>query len=215
MNSNKHSIMTLYTDASDLYSHKVRIVLAEKGVTYNLVDIHSSDVTMKSLSAFYNNPYSTVPTLLDRDVVLYRSDIIMEYLEERFPHPPLMPVYPIARGRSRQMIYIINKEWYTAVNSILESTKPEEVKKSRIKLINYIISIVPILSKKSFFFNEGFSLVDCCIIPILWRLPRLSIKLPKKALPVIEYAEKMFNRKSFQNSLLEFEKNMISNHRFF
>merc|ERR1711990_1017624 len=89
-------------DASDLYSHKVRIVLAEKGVTYNLVDIHSSDVTMKSLSAFYNNPYSTVPTLLDRDVVLYRSDIIMEYLEERFPHPPLMPVYQKKKRKKKK-----------------------------------------------------------------------------------------------------------------
>src|SRR5579871_872191 len=114
--ANKRSVMTLYS-GSDPYSHRARIVLAEKGVTFDLYEI---DVENQVDALVEINPYNTVPTLVDRDLVLYESEIIMEYLDERFPHPPLMPVYPVARARSRLMLHRVNRDWYTLMDKILD-----------------------------------------------------------------------------------------------
>lgn len=205
---NKRSIMTLYSK-SNAYSHKVRIVLAEKGVTFDSYDI---DKTLKAKDEMAQlNPYGNSPTLVDRDLVLYQSDIIMEYLDERFPHPPLMPVYPVARARSRLMMYRINRDWYSCLDKIENvsvETRSSEVTKARKELKEGLISIAPIFNEMPFFLSEEFSLIDCCVAPLLWRLPILGIELPSQAKNMITYAERLFERESFIASLTETEQAM-------
>ncbi len=205
--ANRRSIMTLYSGASDAYSHRVRIVLAEKGVTYDVVDVDASSKAMEELASY--NPYGSIPTLVDRDLTLYRSDIIMEYLDERFPHPPLMPVYPVAKGRTRLMIYRVNQDWYKSMETILN---PEEnsktIQQARKVLKESITSITPVLAEMPYFMSEEFSLIDCCIAPLLWRLPLLGVELPSQAQPVLDYAERIFARDAFQASLTDAERTM-------
>lgn len=206
MAASKRSIMTLYSGAADAYSHRVRIVLAEKGVSFDTVNVEASPKAVEELVEY--NPYGSLPTLVDRDLVLYRSDIIMEYLDERFPHPPLMPVYPVAKGRSRLMIYRINQDWYKLMDIILKNSDQELVKKARKELSDSITSVIPVFNEMPFFLSEEFSLVDCCVAPILWRLPILGIELSPKAKPVLDYAQRIFKRNSFQASLTDAENNM-------
>lgn len=205
VSANKRSIMTLYSSAHDHYSHRVRIVLAEKGVSFDLIDVNLSPKAMEELMEV--NPYGTVPTLVDRDLVLYQSEIIMEYLDERFPHPPLLPVYPVAKGRSRLMIYRVNHDWYAALDKILDPNydiDAREILKKR--LVDSITSVTPVFAELPYFLSEEFSLVDCCIAPLLWKLPKLGIELPPQAAPVLRYAERVFNRESFQASLSDVDK---------
>lgn len=205
--ANKRSIMTLYSGAKDPYSHRVRIVLAEKGVTYEVVNVDNSVKAQEELAEV--NPYGSVPTLVDRDLVLYRSEIIMEYLDERFPHPPLMPVYPVAKGRSRLMIYRVNEDWYTWMNVILNATEEnEKVAEARKELTDSLVSVTAIFSEMPFFLSDEFSLVDCCIAAVLWRLPKMGIQLPPQAQPIMDYAQRIFQRESFQTSLTDAERTM-------
>jgi stringent starvation protein A len=202
--ANKRSIMTLYSGALDIYSHRVRIVLAEKGVA---VDVINTDTNEKLEDLLELNPYGNAPTLVDRELVLYDANIIMEYLDERFPHPPLMPVYPVARAKTRLMIYRIDKEWGTLVRQI-EMGKGEEVQLACKELRNYLIKLAPVFANSAFFLNEDFTLVDCCIAPILWRLPAWGITLPPEAKAVMKYAARVFERDSFQASLTEREQDL-------
>lgn len=202
--TNKRSIMTLYSNATDIHSHRVRIVLAEKGVS---VDVLNVDTNEKIEDLHELNPYGSVPTLVDRDLVLYDSNIIMEYLDERFPHPPLMPVYPVARAKTRLMIYRIDREWGELVQKI-EKGKPTDAQAAAKELKNYLVKLAPVFASSAFFLNEEFTLVDCCIIPILWRLPAWGITLPPEAKAVTKYAERLFERDSFQASLTESEQDM-------
>lgn len=202
--ANKRSIMTLYSGAMDVFSHRVRIVLAEKGVS---ADVISIETTEKLEDLLELNPYGTTPTLVDRELVLYDANIIMEYLDERFPHPPLMPVYPVARAKTRLMVYRIDREWGNLIHKI-ESGKAADVQVAAKELRNYLIKLTPVFSSSAFFLNEEFSLVDCCIAPILWRLPSWGITLPPEAKAVYKYAERMFARDSFQASLTEAEQDL-------
>ena len=202
--ANKRSIMTLYSGGMDILSHRVRIVLAEKGVSVDVVNTNSNDKLEDLLEL---NPYGTVPTLVDRELVLYDANIIMEYLDERFPHPPLMPVYPVARAKTRLMIYRIDKEWTDLVR-VIENDKPDAAQAACKELRNYLIKLAPVFGSSAFFLNEEFSLVDCCIAPILWRLPSWGITLPPEAKSVLKYAERVFARDSFQASLTESEQEL-------
>lgn len=203
--ANKRSVMTLYSLSDDAYCHRVRIVLAEKGVTYDVIEVDTNAKAHESLLEV--NPYGSLPTLVDRDLVLYQSEIIMEYLDERFPHPPLMPVYPVTKGRSRLMIHRVNQDWYHHMDKILDQQTPEtERNLSRKALADSITSVVPVFVEMPFFLSEEMSLVDCCIAPLLWRLPKLGVELPAQASPVMEYAERMFQRESFQSSLTDAER---------
>lgn len=212
INPNRRSNMTLYSKAVDPYSHRVRIVLTEKGVQVDILDVDKYIKLKEELMEI--NPYGTTPTLIDRELVLYQSEIIMEYLDERFPHPPLMPVYPVARGRSRLMIYRINRDWYRCMDKILEGqargllTTSTELLEPRQLLLEGLVSIAPVFSEMPYFLSEEFSLVDCCMAPLLWRLPLLGIDLPKEAESVLTYAERLFSRDSFVSSLTETEKAM-------
>ena len=199
--------MTLFSDARDHYSHRVRMVLAEKGVTVEIVDVDPSQ-KLEGLAEI--NPYNTLPTLLDRDLVLYEANVIMEYLDERFPHPPLLPVYPVQRALSRLCITRVEKEWSTKLDILMAGKGRETViTKARKELRESIIAIAPIFAEKPYFMNEEFSLVDCCVAPILWRLKEVGITLPEKSTrPLAKYMQVMFEREALRESLTETEMEM-------
>jgi len=193
--------MTLHSGASDVYSHRVRIVLAEKGVN---VDILHIDLNNPPEDLVNLNPYCTVPTLIDRDLVLYEPLVIMEYLDERFPHPPLLPVYPIARAKYKLMMHRIEKDWFTHLHAI-ENGKAPQVEQARKALQEQLEEVAPLFSDLPYFLSEDFSLMDCYIAPLLWRLPKLGVQLSKRAKPIEEYAKRIFARPSFKGSLSDFE----------
>ena len=205
----KRSSMTFYSDGESHYSHRVRIVLAEKGVTVETIDV---DLDNKPEDLATLNPYNTLPTLVDRDLVLYEADIMMEYLDERFPHPPLFPVYPVARAQSRLWIYRIRKDWCTLVDPIMAgSGTPSQLDKMRKELRESLISIAPIFGEKPYFMSDEFTIVDCVVCPILWRLPSMGIDLGKsKAVKLLlDYRDRLFERESILASLSEQEKEMV------
>lgn len=204
----KRSSMLFYSDGNSQYSHRVRIVLAEKGVTVDIVDVDIHDLPEDLIDL---NPYNNLPTLVDRDLVLYDSGIMMEYLDERFPHPPLFPVYPVARAQSRLWMHRIEKDWCGLIEKLQsEEGTDKELNAMRKELLESIISIAPIFSEKPFFMSEEFTIVDCCVLPILWRLPEVGIKLPenKTTKPLLEYRQRLYERESVQESLSEQEKEM-------
>ncbi len=201
----KRSSMTFFSDAVSHYSHRVRIVLAEKGVTVDVIDLTNSELP-EDIAAL--NPYNSLPTLVDRELVLYEPNVMMEYLDERFPHPPLLPVYPVARGESRQLIYRIGRDWSQLVDEI-ESNGPG-ADEARKELREGLIAIGPIFGEKPFFMSDEFTLIDCCMAPILWRLNRLKINIPetRQTKPLKQYMKSLFERESFQASLSEREREM-------
>lgn len=202
--ANKKSVMTLYSDPADPYSHRARIVLAEKSISFEVVDV---DPNNKPEDLIDLNPYNSVPTLVDRDLVLYTSRVIMEYLDERFPHPPLMPVDPVSRARSRLMLYRIDQDWYSLLDD-LEHGNKSALEKAREEFKSSLMSIVPVFEAKPYFMSDEFSLVDCAIAPLLWRVDHFGVKLPKQAKPIREYMDRVFERKSFKASLSGVEKDM-------
>lgn len=201
----KRSSMTFFSDGADHYSHRVRIVLAEKGVAVDIVDCQDDELP-EDVAAL--NPYNSLPTLLDRELVLFESNVMMEYLDERFPHPPLLPVYPVARAESRLYIYRIQRDWCRYADTILNKKgSDEEIDAARKELRDSLVAISPIFQEKPYFMSEEFSLVDCVIAPILWRLPALGIELPEaQCKPLIAYMDRLFDRESFQESLSEAER---------
>ncbi|WP_199609670.1 stringent starvation protein SspA [Flocculibacter collagenilyticus] len=204
--ANKRPVMTLFSNSNDIYSHQVRIVLAEKGVS---VDIHKVEMDNLPEDLYEVNPYGTVPTLVDRELGLFVAKIIMEYLDERFPHPPLMPVYPVARGRSRLMMHRIESDWYTLAENILNE---KDVEASRQQLKESLLSLAPIFGETPFFMSEEFSLIDCYLAPLLWRLPLLGIELDGTGSKEIKaYMIKVFERESFQASLTDEEREIRNN----
>jgi len=203
----KRSSMTYFSDARDHYSHRVRIVLAEKGVSVDIVDVDPKNIP-EELSEI--NPYNSLPTLVDRELVLYESKVMMEYLDERFPHPPLLPVYPVTRAQSRLWMYRIEKDWCPLVDTIINGKSKDAADKARKELLESIAPIAPIFQEMPFFMSEEFTIVDCCLAPILWRLDAMEVKLPntKQVQPLLSYMERLFKRDSFLRSLTELEKEM-------
>lgn len=197
----RRSVMTLFSGGSDVYSHMVRIVLAEKGINVDICDVDPGDTPedLKSL-----NPYNEVPTLVDRDLVLFDARVIMEYLDERFPHPPLMPVDPVSRARNRLMLARIDRDWVSQLGSL----HGRGGDKARKDLRDSITAVSPVFEQKPFFMSDEFSLVDCAIAPLLWRLPSFGVELPKQAKGILKYAERLFKRESFRASLTEAERDM-------
>lgn len=197
----KRSVMTCFSSEDDIYCHQVRIVLAEKGINVEIVNINPNDPSEEFLML---NPYQSLPTLVDRDLVIYSSDIIMEYLDERFPHPPLLPVYPVSRAKTRLMMSRIKEDWYGLVHKIENNIG--NVEQAKKELVESLLSINSAFGEQKFFLSEEFSLVDCSIVPLLWRLPKYGIELPpKQADAILAYAKRMFNRNSFQVSLTNTE----------
>ncbi|KTD14664.1 stringent starvation protein A [Legionella gratiana] len=198
----KRTIMSLFSDTDDVYSHQVRIVLAEKGVNVEILAAKQAEPSADLLSV---NPYGTIPTLIDRELVLYEPRIIMEYLDERFPHPPLLPVYPVARAETRKMMHRIEHDWYYLMNNILRDKNVEE---ARTSLFESLVALEPVFADKPYFLSDEFSLLDCALAPLLWRLPRLGIDIAPEFKGIIAYMQRLFKRESFQTSLTDVERQL-------
>ncbi len=202
--ANRRSVMTLFSRPTDIHSHRTRLVLAEKNINIEISNVTGPDLPEDLMDL---NPYHTVPTLVDRDLTLYDSRVIIEYLDERFPHPPLMPVDPVTRAQFRLALFRIETDWY----SLAEEADPNDGRlsaKSKKLLREGILQSAELFAAKPYFLSDEFSLVDCSIAPILWRLPLYGIELGKEAEAIEGYMQRVFARRSFQQSLTELEQEM-------
>jgi len=200
--ANRRSAILLFSLPDCLHSHRTRLVIKEKEISAELHEIDISNISeeIKSIS-----PYDDFPTLVDRELVLQNSRVIIEYLDERFPHPPLLPVDPVARAKFRLALDRIEHQWYPEFNDSYNSGKIDNLFVEKIK--SYFLEIVPLISD-DFFMSEDFGLVDCSLAPLLWRIKCLGIQLDKNKSVIDKYSERIFNRESFQASLSETEKDI-------
>ena len=199
--ANRRSVMSLYSDPTAPSSHAVRFVLAEKAIN---VEIHHVTVDNKPEDLNDLNPYNAILTLVDRDLVLYEPQIIMEYLDERFPHPPLMPVDPVARASNRLYRYRVQRDFYALVDDV-ESGEKGVASAARKCLRDHLSTLAPIFAQKTYFMSDDYSLVDCYLAPILWRLPAYGVRLPAHAKALQKFADRLFEREAFAQSLTEAE----------
>ena len=200
---NRRQAMTLFSAENSPRCHMVRIVLAEKGISHDLLLINEED-TPEELKDL--NPYNEVPTLVDRDLVLYDHRVITEYLDERFPHPPLMPVDPVSRSRHRLMLYRVERDWYSLIDAIVRADKNSDA--ARKSLRDSLLGTLAVFEQKPYFLSDELSLIDCALAPLLWRLPSYNIALPSAAKSLQKYAERLFGRAAFAASLTEKEKDL-------
>jgi RNA polymerase-associated protein len=203
--ANRRSVMVLYSDSTSPIGHCVRIVLAEKDINVEINYVHEGDELPEEVIEL--NPYNSILTLIDRDLVLYEAQIMMEYLDERFPHPPLMPVDPVSRANNRQLRYRVMRDLYGSVDEIRGDNEIAAANaKKHIK--DHLTSIASVFSQTPYFMSEEYSLVDCCMAPLLWRLDRFGIKLPASAKPLYQYAQRLFERDAFKASLSDQEREL-------
>lgn len=198
------STMVLYSDSVDPQGHGVRLVLAEKNIAVEINYVEQGE-HHELLAAV--NPYNDILTLMDKELVLYNAQIIMEYLDERFPHPPLLPIDPSMRAENSQFRFRILKDLYSLIDDI-KSTNTKKSNNARQSMCDNLTAIAPVFEKKKFFMSDDYTLVDCCMAPLLWRLQEYSVNLPKVAKPLMQYAEKLFERDAFQSSLSNAEEEM-------
>jgi len=203
--SSRRSIMTLFSAPADPWSHRTRIVLAEKGISIDIVSVEAGRFPEDLLDL---NPYHSVPTLVDRDLVLYDSRVIIEYLDERFPHPPLMPVDPVSRAQFRLALYRIERDWYGLARQIDQEPDKKQTVRLKKMLRDTILQSTDLFKVKPYFLSDEFSLVDATIAPILWRLPYYEIDLPPQAQAIEKYGQQLFARPAFREALSEREQEM-------
>jgi len=203
--ANRRSVMTLFSKPTCIHSHRTRLVLAEKNINIEIANVDGPELPEDLMDL---NPYHTVPTLVDRDLVLYDSRVIIEYLDERFPHPPLMPVDPVTRAQFRLALFRIETDWYRLAEEYEADGDRKLSVKSKKLLRESILASVDLFGAGTYFLSEDFSLVDCSIAPILWRLPLYGIDLGANAEPIEGYMQRVFERPSFQDSLTELEQEM-------
>lgn len=201
----KRSVMVLFTDATNPLGHRVRLVAKEKDIPMDIITVEQDDLPEDLLEL---NPYGTLPTLIDRDLTLYDPQVIIEYLDERFPHPPLMSVDPISKARARQMLRQIETEWYPLVDIIMANEDEKAVKNARRELQERLIQLIPVFEHKDFFMSDDYSLVDVSMSVLLWRLQVLGVELPKSAKPIFDYCDKVLEREMFAESLTDAELDM-------
>ncbi|HSN72495.1 MAG TPA: glutathione S-transferase N-terminal domain-containing protein [Steroidobacteraceae bacterium] len=199
------AVMTLFSRPDDPWSHRTRLVLAEKGITVETIDVDASHLPEDLLDL---NPYHSAPTLVDRDLVLYDSRVIIEYLDERFPHPPLMPVDPVTRAQFRLALFRVEKDWYDLVPEIESEAERRGGQRARKMLRDSVLASADVFRARTYFLSDEFSLVDATIAPILWRLPHWGIELPAQAQPIERYANLVFSRPAFFLSLSDVEREM-------
>ena len=209
LTANRRPGMTLFSGAICPVSHRARFAVAEKNIHVETIIVGNGHLPEDLIDL---NPYNTVPTLVDRDLALYDSRIIMEYLDERYPHPPLMPVDPVSRARARLMLVRFDRDWYGLIGTITGGDK-KSATRARHALRDGLTVISPIFKEQPFALGEEFSLVDCSLAPLLWRLGQWGVDLPRQAKPILDYSAKLFQRKSFKLSLTEAEKAMRSSKR--
>lgn len=198
--------LACYSDPADHYSHRVRIVLAEKAVTVQIIDTVPGRQPAGLMDV---NPYGSLPTLVDRDLALYESTVVMEYLDERYPHPPLLPAYPVARANMRLLMHRVQRDWCGHVDLLLDPRSKEAARsEARKYLRESLTGVSPLFAEMSCFMSDEQSLVDCCLLPILWRLPVIGVELPKAAKPLLDYMDRQFAREAFEASLSAAEREM-------
>ncbi len=203
--ANRRSIMSLFSRPTCIHSHRTRLVLAEKSINIDIVNVEGDDLPEDLLDL---NPYHTVPTLVDRDLVLYDSRVIIEYLDERFPHPPLMPVDPVTRAQFRLALFRIENDWYKLAEEIEDAAEKKGSTRARKILKESVLASAEVFAAKEFFLGDEFSLVDASVAPLLWRLASYNIDLGKGGASIEAYMERMFARPSFRASLTELEQEM-------
>lgn len=197
------TVLTLYTTADDIQCHRARLVLAAKGVSYERVLVDPAKPPEDLIDL---NPYVSTPTLVDRDLTLFDTSVVCEYLDERYPHPPLMPIDPQSRARLRVAAVRIEKDWLTEVDTIRAGGRSAEAARKRLR--GQLLSAVPLFKASRFFLNPEMSLADCLVAPVIWRLPWLGVDLGREGKPVIDYGERLFNSQGFARSMTDQEKAM-------
>jgi stringent starvation protein A len=200
----RRSVMTLFSGPTCPFSHRIRFVLAEKGITADICWVTPENKPEDLLDL---NPYGTVPTLVDRDLALYETKIITEYLDERFPHPPLMPVDPVSRAKARLVLHRIEQDWYAPLK-LIETGSKSEANGARRALTDSLTASAELFGSKPWFLSEDLTVMDCAVAPLLWRLPYAGIELPPQAQAVLDYSERLFALESFQRSLSDAERPM-------
>jgi len=201
LSQRSRTVLTLYSSADSVHCHRVRLVLAAKGVVYDLVTVNPRSPPEDLLDL---NPYNSVPTLVDRDLVLYDTSVVCEYLDERYPHPPLMPVDPLSRARLRLAIVRIERDWIPLVDQVLAGGRTAETARKRLR--DALLSSIPLFKAAKFFLNPELSLADCALAPLIWRLPNLGVQLPREAHVISDYGERIFRNPGFTRSLTPEEK---------
>ena len=197
-------MMVLYSGPTCPFSHRCRFVLFEKGMDFEIRDV---DLFNKPEDISVMNPYGQVPILVERDLILYESNIINEYIDERFPHPQLMPADPVQRGRARLLLFNFERELFVHVEA-LEKQDAKKIDKARVLVRDRLAQLAPVVTKNKFMLGEDFSMIDVALAPLLWRLDYYGIELPKTAAPVQKYAERIFSRPAFFEALTPPEKIM-------
>ncbi len=197
-------MMTLYSGTTDPYSHRCRIVLFEKGMDFQVIDV---DLANKPEDLAVINPHNTVPVLVERDLVLEQANIINEYIDERFPHPQLMPADPVMRARARLFLHNFEEQLFDHIKD-LESENQKSADKARTTIRDNLTQIVPLFTKQEYILGDDFSMLDVAIAPLLWRLGHYGIELPKQAAPLLKYAERIFSRPAYIEAMTPSEKAM-------
>jgi len=194
-------VLTLFTAPDDIQCHRARLVLAAKGVVYDRVEVQPGK-PHEELQEI--NPYGDLPTLQDRDLILYEPDVICEYVDERYPHPPLMPVDPLSRARLRLACVRIERDWLPEVAAIRAGGRAAETARKRLR--DALMTALPLFKAAKFFLNAEMSLADCLVAPVVWRLPSLDVQLPKEGKPIVDYGERIFRSQGFARSLTTEER---------
>lgn len=197
-------MMTLYSGTTCPFSQRCRIVLFEKGMDFQIIDV---DLFNKPEDLAVMNPYNRVPVLVERDLILYESNIINEYIDERFPHPQLMPADPVMRARARLFLFRFEQELFTQVQ-ILEHGTVKQQEKAKVIIKENLTQIAPIFAKQKYMLGEEFSMLDVAVAPLLWRLEHYQVPMTKQAAPLLKYAERIFARQAFIDSMTAAEKAM-------
>jgi RNA polymerase-associated protein len=199
--------MALYSSDRSIHCHRVRFVLAEKGINVDIIDVSNNESAAADLAEL--NPYNETPTLVDRDLLLHNASVINDYLDERYPHPPLMPVDPVSRARLRLVHHRVLRDWYPLAKEIENAT--DKADKSKQQLKESIIAANDLFKHSDFMLSDELSLVDCTLAPLFWRLPVYGINLGKPATAVQGYIKRLISRPSFKTSLTRAEREMVLN----
>ena len=203
VSSRMRNTLTLFSSVDDVLCHRARLVLAAKGVTYDFVPVDPQNPPEDLIDL---NPYNSVPTLVDRDLVLYDTNVICEYLDERYPHPPLMPVDPLSRARLRLAVVRLENDWLTLVDQIEAGGRPAEL--ARKSLRDELVRNAPAFKASKFFLSPEMSLADCALAPLIWRFESLGLQLPREAQPIVDYGDRIFRSQGFTRSLTPDERNL-------
>jgi RNA polymerase-associated protein len=197
-------MMTLYSATTCPFSHRCRIVLYEKGMDFQIIDV---DLHNRPEDLAVMSPYGRVPVLVERDLILYESNIINEYIDDRFPHPQLMPADPVMRARARLFLYRFEQELFCHIDAV-ENGNQKNADKARAAIRDNLTVIAPVFVKQKYMLGDEFSMLDVAIAPLLWRLDHYGIQLPKQAAPLLKFAERLFSRPAFIDALTASEKAM-------